>query len=283
MKNRDRKNGKSAECRWRRRQEKKERWKNFWQGNEENEEEKERPVDNDRQEKLEKAFSYVESEVGNMSDVMKSMQESVMECNKAVADTLVAMKDRIDAHTQTLDDHEETLNEHEERIVALEKKVGLKSSANSTSMSKPEPASVKPKFASAVEPVSEEDPGKVLASVSKQIAGEDPESAPAVKSEPAPKAKSDPAPVVPVTEPEPVPVVKPEPAPKAKPIIAPGFTGKGLVFLIHDKEGSLNTTAVFESSLVAKWFDPNYEVAPAWFEDGKFVRTLTADEAVNIR
>ena len=282
------KNGKSAKNGW--------DWKKFWRGEEEEEREEEKrtekelPMVDDRQVELEKAFSYVECEVGNINSLVKSMQESTMEYNKSIVEAMAAVKDEILTNSRILGDHEETLNEHEERITALEKKVRLVSAVKPASAPKTEPAPVKLEPASAFksESASGDDPGKVLASVSKRIAGEEPESAsvaPAPKPEPTPTVKPEPASVAPTVKLEPAsvaPTVKPEPALKAEPIPR-GFTGKGLIFLIHDKEGTLNTSMVFESPLVAKWFDPNYEVAPAWFEGGKFIRVLTAEEAVNIR
>lgn len=57
-----------------------------------------------------------------------------------------------------------------------------------------------------------------------------------------------------------------------------GYTGPQLVFFTHGCDGKVDYTKPFYSCLVAKGFDPNYKVVPAYVENGKYVRRLTRDE-----
>ena len=150
--------------------------------------------------------------------------------------------------------HEETLGDHEKRLAALE-----------GACNEPQP---KPQ----IQPTKDVDPQPK------------PQVQPTKDVDPQPKPQVQPTKDV---EPQPKPQVQPEKTvdPRPDPVsrsACAGFTGKALVFFIHDADGRIDYSRPFYSPNVAKLYDWRYAIVPSWVENGVYVRPLTSDEASGV-
>ena len=142
--------------------------------------------------------------------------------------------------TELSADHEKVLSEHEKALSAHEKRL------------------------------------KALEDALKAI--QQPAKQPVTNSTVAPVTSSSDEPNAAPTLPNAVPVKGVNTSMKS-PMAKPGYTGKALVFFIHGEDGDIDWARPFYSPNVAKHYDWNYRIIPAWVENGAYVRALTADEA----
>ena len=142
--------------------------------------------------------------------------------------------------TELSADHEKVLSEHEKALSAHEKRL------------------------------------KALEDALKAI--QQPVKQPVTNSTVAPVTSSSDEPNAAHTSPDVVPG-KGAKTPTKSPMAKPGYTGKTLVFFIHGEDGDIDWARPFYSPNVAKCYDWNYRIIPAWVENGAYVRALTADEA----